>query len=186
MDNNKYMLVMEKKDFPGDYEIIFLDLINQEWNINNSLEFLDNITSTYNKDEFRKLILDSNTITDNYKDGNIVIKGPTKYRNPVVYKETFENFNLNIFLYNNINDKLICNKLYNRYDQLVRKNKDNNSVEFKNILLEETLEIDSKINSIYNMIMNLSYLKRRMLILDIIYNMTQKVKVKKLETLSAA
>ncbi len=171
---NKYYLILEKVNRPGDYSYINISDLPDGKNYNSSdINSIDSYTFLYSKEELIDIIKKENIVTIDYiLEGELkIIKNNGKMRLPVTYKEMFESFNLVEFITMNIKNKNLMNTLYNKYAKLNNQN----NIEFKKLLEEE------KISELVNYINNLEYVKRRMLYFYIIEKMNfKKPKVKEL------
>ncbi len=162
-----YLLVYEKR--PGDSMPVNISFFDDNKYDYNHIENIDTFTKKYTEDELYNIVLNSNTIGSDYLSGNIYIMENNKKRLKVIFKDTLNDFDLILFLKNNINDKQVLNVLYNKYTSLLGgidnelKNglKDILKVEVINSKEDEKELTKIKLTHILYYINNLPYVKRR-------------------------
>lgn len=107
-----YFLSLEKR--PGDFMPLNISLLSYD-NMKDysSLENIDEFTRKYTKKELLDIIKNSNIVTPDYLEGNLLVINDKKYRYPLFTKDI--TMSLDTFFINNINDKQIMNKFINIY-----------------------------------------------------------------------
>lgn len=133
---NNHHLIIEKRH--GDFVPIDISLLSGDFYNGNSIQELDSFTSLYEKNELLGLIIKSNIIPEDYLDGHLFVLNEFKYKLPVKYKN-MEDFSITEFLYNNLNNKEILNKVYNIYVSNT-KEEPSKHVEFNNYIKEQDLK----------------------------------------------
>src|SRR5574344_251179 len=127
-ENNKFYLIMEPFDRPGDYMIVDISLLDLNINNyidNNSLADLDKFTSNFNKNLLIESVKNSNTVLEKYLNGDIYIaeieKGNKKYlhKYPVVTNEVLKDIDIVSYVHFNIKNKNVMNTIKNIYAKLV-------------------------------------------------------------------
>lgn len=147
--NNKYNLVLEA--LPGDFMPIDINLlVNNKYPLNfSSIENIDAWTKRYTKEEIMDKIISTNIVEEKYLHGKLCIINEKKYRFPLISKD--DTFTLDRFIYNNINNKQVMNKLVNIYQKYEKDN-----IEY----LKEAIK-DKDISNVLNVILSLPYEKTR-------------------------
>lgn len=108
-----YHFVIEgrPKDFmPIDINILLNNKIPKDYT---TLMEIDKFTKSYTVDEIFDMIEEANIVPDMYLDGKLEIINDNKYRFGIITKN--DDFALDKFLKDNINNKQIMNKFYNVY-----------------------------------------------------------------------
>lgn len=153
-----YHLVLEarpKEFMPIDINI----LLNNKQSVNySSLMDIDRFTKAYTKSEIFDMIKESNIVPDNYLDGSLDIINDHKYRFGVITKD--DDFSLDTFFNNYIDNKTILNKFMNVYIKYCSDTKE----EMKKALLTKN------VNNILNVLFQNSYEKVRSIYLYLYEN----------------
>ena len=122
--NLKYMLALENRPF--DYMPIDLSLLDIGSGINyNTFQEIDSLTKAYTKAEILNSIERSNTITDEYINGDLIIiqleEGKSKYihKHRVITYDFLNNFDIISFIYGNFSNKALMNSIIVKVSNLV-------------------------------------------------------------------
>lgn len=167
--NKCYHLVFDTKKngpMPIDISIFDSNFVGEL-----SIESIDLFTMKYTNDEFLRVVKESNVLPEEYLFGEIYIIDNFKRRFPVILKDGFNNFDLVSFLIQNIDNKIIMNKLYNKFSAIVKGD------EIKINSLKKALEY-SDIKGVYNLIILLNYLDQRNLLVYMVDKMFVKERKK--------
>ncbi len=171
-DVHNYCLAFKtKKKNPMTIEISKVDPTFANENIH-SIEVIDAFTSKYSNDELMNLIRKSNTLTEEYLMGElIIIDNTTGWRYSVLLDDGFTNINMIEYLASNKSNKDIMNKIYNKIKNHIVSDVYNDFC--KQLFLEET-----NILVFFSKFKNLSYLMRRdiKILCDEFYKKEQLVK----------
>lgn len=162
VNNNNYYLVFDtKKNGPMPVDI---KLFDSNFDGNLSIENIDKFTVNYSNEELLEIVREANILSDEYLFGEIYIIDNNRRKFPVILKDTFLNFDLITFLFQNLDNKIVMNQLFNKYSAIV-KNETEYVQTFKN-------SIESGIISeIGCHILSLNYLEQRKLMFYIVTKM---------------
>lgn len=157
---------------PGDY--IFIDIakldIANGYNPSD-LSDIDSFTMHFTKDEIMASIIRANIVSSRYLEGTLVIQDNQKHNPlPVIDKDFYGDFQLDIYLNNKFNDKNTLNKVANKLWGITKSDAIKKS--FVDALRTGNLDIAIEI------LLNLPYLKLRKLIIYLVemYNFEKTLK----------
>jgi hypothetical protein len=192
---NKYDLVIKKDR--GNYMPINISLLGFSYENLNDIMSIDMFTSRYSKEELLSAIKNANIIPNEYLFGELKIAkldlNKHKYivDYPVLTSDYLNGFNLEVYLNNNVKNKVIMNTLRSKYkDILDDKNENFDSEEInafidfskikeQNIIRkninDKLLEFDeaknnNNVNKLLEIIFSLDYIDSRKLCSYIIEN----------------
>lgn len=144
---------VEKKN-PMTVEISKIDPLFEMLDTS-SLEVIDTFTSKYTNDELMNVIRNSNTLTEEYLNGELlVLDNTTGWRHPAIVNEGFGNSELIEYLIINKSNKNIMNRIYNKISKHIKEEEFNQYC--KNLFLGEC-----ELKLFLNAVRNLPYLMRR-------------------------
>ena len=135
---------------------IDLNLLSEQYISSTTLEEIDTFTQNYTGNELMDLIRKSNTVTDEYLIGELLVADSFNRTYPLFSKDTFIEYNVIDFVIENISNKLIANKIYNKFASLNKTNNINET--FKNALK------NNDIKKVIQFIKLLPYIKQRALV----------------------
>ena len=147
---------------PGDF--IFIDISKLEiangFNPNSIME-IDTFTMYFTEEEIIMAIKNANLADVKYLNGKLVIQDNQKHNPlPVLTKDLYNGFRLDVFLKEYISDKITLNKISNKFRSMVKDIDEQKN--FSNLLRNKD------INKIMETIFSLPYLIQRRLIIYII------------------
>lgn len=142
-------------DRPGDFVLIDisrLDIANGYHP--NTLAELDTFTMYFSRQEILEAIKRANIAEQRYLNGNLVVQDNQKHKPiPVIDRDFYDNFRIDLFLKDKMGDKNTANKLINKLGAWVKDSKVLN--DFKLAILTNNLD------DVCDIIFNLPYLVQR-------------------------
>ena len=157
-DIQKHFIALMKR--PGDYSFIpitKLDLADRY--SYDGLVDIDAWTMKYSREEIINSIKRANIVSDGYLNGTLVIQDNQKHNPlPIIDKDFYDNFRIDEFLNNSLNDKNKINTIINKYNSL--SNDDNR-------LFSEALK-KGNVNMAIDIIFVMPYLEMRKLMIYLI------------------
>ena len=167
--NNEQKHFLAMQAMPGDSAYIDISALKlSNGYMPSSLVEIDSFTMHFTYDQIIEDIKEANIVSSKYLNGKLVIVDNQKH-NPlaVLTKDIYNNFDLYLFLTDNIDNKNLMNTIYNKYSAIV--NDVPLSKVFKN---SDALDMT-------NMILKLPYLEQRKLMFYLLekYNsLPEKIK----------
>ena len=149
----KHFLAMQA--MPGDNAFIDISALKIANGYSpNSLSDIDSFTMCFTYEEIVNDIKEANIVSSKYLDGKLVIADNQKH-NPldVITKDTYNDFDLFLFLADNYDNKNLMNTIYTKYSAIV------NDVPLAKLFKNSTSF------EMANMILKLPYLEQRKLML---------------------
>lgn len=144
------MFIVDRKS-PMPIDIMALD----SELIDSSLESIDIFTTKHSNESLMQVIRNSNILTEEYLNGELCIVDNRKHKYPVVLNNTFIEFEINDFIYTNIDNKNLMNSIYNIYQTYMKNIEGFDANNFKLALLEENY------NEVSMYIAVMPYIERR-------------------------
>ena len=169
--NVKYYLVLEKR--PYDYLPINIDLLDIGSGINyTDIVSIDLFTKAFTKEEIFNSIKNSNTVTDDYMKGNLmVIAIPEKSKKyshsyPALTSDVLNGFDFPTYIIMNIKDKNIMNAILMKFSNIV-----------KNEEMKDQLKMaiqSENVKEILKILLQMPYIQNRELCLYIMEKLNNK------------
>lgn len=122
IDEQKHFLALMVR--PGDYiyiDIAKLDIANGY--VASSLDNIDSFTMHFTKEEIKESVIRGNLASNYYTNGKLVIQDNQKH-NPleVIDKEYYNNFRIDLYLKEVLNDKVKTNTILNKFRSICKDN----------------------------------------------------------------
>ncbi len=159
-DEQKHFLALMKQ--PGNYNFIDISKLDIASGYRpQSLADIDSFTMHFTKEEIKKSINRANIISAQYIEGKLVIQDNQKH-NPltVLDKSYYDNFRIDLFLEEKMDNKNDTNKIIQKFNSIVREKEKNES--FKFAILNHNLDLAVDI------LFNLEYLQLRKIMIYLI------------------
>ena len=140
-DVQKHFLALMKR--PGDCSFIPITKLDIADSYSyDTLMDIDSWTMKYTKEEVLESIKRANIVSSDYIEGELVIQDNQKH-NPlqVIDKDYYNNFKIDEFLHNSLNDKNRINTIINKYNSLSNDNNELFGKALKNGSINMALDI---------------------------------------------